>query len=84
MALQIGTKGQHVERGFPCGQAQCNCRHTATHHLPFGPLIHLQDIFQAAERGNLAYITRLVERSLELDINQRDSLQRCGASGTRQ
>ncbi len=35
-----------------------------------------KNIFEAAERGNVAFITRLVERSLEFDINQRDKIQR--------
>ena len=30
-----------------------------------------QNIFEAAERGNVGFITRCAERTLEFDINQR-------------
>ncbi|KAJ9531635.1 ankyrin repeat-containing domain protein [Haematococcus lacustris] len=33
-------------------------------------------IFEAAERGNAAYITHMMERTIEFDINQQDSFQR--------
>ena len=30
-----------------------------------------RDIFEAAERGNVGFITRAVERTVEFDINMR-------------
>eukprot|EP00199_Chlamydomonas_sp_CCMP681_P008551 CAMPEP_0119102108 /NCGR_PEP_ID=MMETSP1180-20130426/966_1 /TAXON_ID=3052 ORGANISM="Chlamydomonas cf sp, Strain CCMP681" /NCGR_SAMPLE_ID=MMETSP1180 /ASSEMBLY_ACC=CAM_ASM_000741 /LENGTH=151 /DNA_ID=CAMNT_0007086335 /DNA_START=110 /DNA_END=565 /DNA_ORIENTATION=- len=35
-----------------------------------------KSLHEAAERGNVSYITRTVERTLDLDINQVDNLQR--------
>ncbi|KAJ9531796.1 hypothetical protein QJQ45_021948, partial [Haematococcus lacustris] len=60
------------------------------HHVPAGgnqrfPVFQLSSaedsqppktIFEAAERGNAAYITHMMERTIEFDINQQDSFQR--------
>lgn len=39
---------------------------------PGGP----KNIFEAAERGSVGFIVKLVERTIEFNINQRDRLQR--------
>jgi ankyrin repeat protein len=36
----------------------------------------IQNIFEAAERGNVHYITNYVQRNISADVNQRDKLMR--------